>query len=78
MSERIDQMREDIRLMKQQAKNFDQKTCDACNKELVLPSVHFICGHSFHEFCVDGDQIKHCNIHGPGKCIYYLTIDDSF
>jgi hypothetical protein len=28
MTERIDAMREDIRLMKTQAKNFDQKNCD--------------------------------------------------
>lgn len=66
MTERIDAMREDIRLMKTQAKNFDQKNCDQCGKELALPSVHFICGHSFDEFCVDGDQIKRCNIHGQG------------
>lgn len=67
MTERIDAMREDIRIMKTQAKNFDQKNCDQCGKELGLPSVHFICGHSFCEFCVDGDSIKRCNIHGQGK-----------
>ena len=73
MTERIDAMREDIRLMKTQAKNFDQKNCDQCGKELALPSVHFICGHSFDEFCVDGDQIKRCNIHGQGNLFANVT-----
>jgi hypothetical protein len=31
-----------------------------------LPTVHFICGHVYHEFCTDGDMIKKCNLHAGG------------
>jgi len=39
--------------MKSTARNFDQKTCALCTKELSLPTVHFMCNHTYHEFCVE-------------------------
>lgn len=66
MTERIESMREDILRMKRTSKNFDQKNCSQCDQELKLPTVHFICGHTYHEFCTDGDMIKKCNSHAAG------------
>lgn len=64
MTERIEQMKEDILRMKRTSKNFgEQKNCSACDQELKLPTIHFMCGHTYHEFCAEGDVIKKCNIH---------------
>jgi hypothetical protein len=48
--------------MKTTARNFDVKNCAACGKELQLPTVHFMCGHSYHEFCVETEGIRRCTI----------------
>jgi len=61
MTDRIESMREDIQRMKRTSKNFDQKDCNQCGQELKLPTVHFMCGCTYHEFCTDGDMIKKCN-----------------
>ena len=49
----INSMKREIVAMKQTARTFDKKTCDHCEKELQLPTVHFLCNHSYHEHCVD-------------------------
>lgn len=66
MTERINSMREDIQRMKRTSKNFDQKNCSQCDQELKLPTVHFMCGHTYHEFCTDYDMIRKCNSHAAG------------
>lgn len=66
MTEHIETMREDIQRMKRTSKNFDQKDCNACGQELKLPTVHFLCGHVYHEYCAEGDMIKKCHLHAPG------------
>jgi len=49
----INSMKSEIGRMKSTARTFDKKICDHCEKELQLPTVHFLCSHSFHEHCVD-------------------------
>jgi vacuolar protein sorting-associated protein 11 len=39
--------------MKTTAINFEQKECNECGNQLSLPTIHFTCGHTFHEFCID-------------------------
>ena len=39
--------------MKTTAINFEQKCCAECNQPLQLPTIHFMCGHVYHEFCID-------------------------
>lgn len=31
---------------------FQSSKCIACNQDLELPSVHFMCQHSYHQQCV--------------------------
>jgi len=46
--------------MKRTAKNFDQRNCTSCEKELTLPTVHFMCGHTYHEYCVESEGVRKC------------------
>jgi hypothetical protein len=55
---RIDEMRTEIRELKTQAKNFNPKKCDSCSSPLSLPTIHFMCGHTFHDQCIDSDSGK--------------------
>lgn len=34
-------------------KVIQQRKCQGCKQDLDLPSVHFMCGHSYHKNCVD-------------------------
>lgn len=35
------------------AKIFQKTKCNMCNSPLELPSVHFLCSHSFHQHCFE-------------------------
>lgn len=63
----INSMKSEISRMKSTARTFDKKVCDHCEKELQLPTVHFLCSHSYHEHCVDSEGIRHCSICVHGK-----------
>lgn len=63
----INSMKSEIVRMKQTARTFDKKTCDHCEKELQLPTIHFLCAHSYHEHCVDPEGIRRCTICASGK-----------
>ena len=58
----ISNFKSEIAKMKRTARNFDQKACAACGKELQLPTVHFMCTHTYHEFCVETEGIRRCTI----------------
>jgi|TARA_B110000285_G_C15042823_1_gene572700 vacuolar protein sorting-associated protein 11 len=59
--EKIKTMRNEIHELKTQAKNFNQKKCPACEEPLTLPTIHFMCGHTYHDTCIDADNGKrHC------------------
>ncbi|XP_071483682.1 vacuolar protein sorting-associated protein 11 homolog [Diadema antillarum] len=56
----IKQYREETRKMKSQieemktsAKMFQVSKCSVCNHPLELPSIHFLCQHSYHQHCFE-------------------------
>jgi len=38
---------------------FQASKCSCCNKSLELPSVHFYCGHSYHQACFESYSAEH-------------------
>lgn len=59
-TEQIAKMKGDIRVMKSTAKSFDQKNCTQCKYELKIPAVYFMCGHAYHEYCLESEGIRKC------------------
>ncbi|XP_041030262.1 vacuolar protein sorting-associated protein 11 homolog isoform X2 [Carcharodon carcharias] len=51
--EETKKIREEIEELKSSAKIFQKPKCSMCNSPLELPSVHFLCGHSFHQHCFE-------------------------
>lgn len=59
---KIHNCKNEIAKMKQTAIDFNnKKTCDQCRRELSLPTVHFMCKHTYCESCVD-------DVNGIRKC----------
>ena len=56
----INKMKQEIVELKTSAKNFNQKECSLCDKKLSLPTIHFMCGHTFHDYCVDSEGKRKC------------------
>eukprot|EP00164_Ancoracysta_twista_P003478 GFYU01004640.1.p1 GENE.GFYU01004640.1~~GFYU01004640.1.p1 ORF type:complete len:938 (-),score=267.55 GFYU01004640.1:157-2970(-) len=52
-------MRDEIEELQSSAKIFQKNKCEACSQPLELPSVHFLCMHSFHQRCL-GDNESEC------------------
>jgi len=50
---RTTRMREQLRELTDGAVEFKEDRCGVCREPLELPSVHFLCKHSFHEGCID-------------------------
>ncbi|XP_062869801.1 vacuolar protein sorting-associated protein 11 homolog [Trichomycterus rosablanca] len=46
-------LRAEIQELRTSAKIFQKTKCSMCNSPLELPSVHFLCGHSFHQHCFE-------------------------
>ncbi|XP_038609321.1 vacuolar protein sorting-associated protein 11 homolog isoform X3 [Tachyglossus aculeatus] len=46
-------LRQEIHDLKTSPKIFQKTKCSMCNSALELPSVHFLCGHSFHQHCFE-------------------------
>lgn len=53
---------------------FQARRCSACTRNLTLPTVHFLCKHSFHQECLnknvvgqDGDDKAECPLCKPGN-----------
>ncbi|XP_066990678.1 vacuolar protein sorting-associated protein 11 homolog isoform X3 [Macrobrachium rosenbergii] len=46
-------MKETINNIRTTAIQFTATKCNICNNELELPSVHFLCMHSFHQHCFE-------------------------
>ena len=53
---KIKEMRSEINDLKTSAKNFNPKKCDSCSSALSLPTIHFMCGHTFHDQCIESDN----------------------
>ena len=60
--DKIKSMRTEIKDLKTQAKNFNPKKCDGCQNPLSLPTIHFMCGHTFHDQCIEAEngQTRYC------------------
>ena len=46
-------LRREIDDLRGGAQVFQQTRCTECGMQLSLPAVHFLCGHSFHENCLN-------------------------
>ncbi|KAM3922693.1 vacuolar protein sorting-associated protein 11 homolog [Leptodactylus fuscus] len=46
-------VRQDIHVLCNSPKIFQKTKCSICSSGLELPSVHFLCGHSFHQHCFE-------------------------
>ncbi|XP_010156406.1 PREDICTED: vacuolar protein sorting-associated protein 11 homolog, partial [Eurypyga helias] len=46
-------LRREIEELKSSPKIFQKTKCSICTSALELPSVHFLCGHSFHQHCFE-------------------------
>jgi len=49
-------LKEDIERLANDPKVFQSSKCSLCQTALSLPTVHFLCGHSFHQRCVGGNE----------------------
>lgn len=58
-----EKMRSEIEELKTSAKIFQLTKCSACMALLDLPSVHFMCMHSFHQRCLNDE--KECLLCSP-------------
>jgi hypothetical protein len=53
----IRNMQDEIEEVKTQTKHFNNKECAKCpGEKLELPTINFMCGHSFNVRCVDMSQ----------------------
>ncbi|XP_075696250.1 vacuolar protein sorting-associated protein 11 homolog [Rhinoderma darwinii] len=46
-------IRQEIHELRNSPKIFQKTKCSICSSALELPSVHFLCGHSFHQHCFE-------------------------
>jgi hypothetical protein len=53
--EEISKMQTEIVELRTSARLFSQKECTLCKKKLALPTIHFMCGHTYHDYCVESD-----------------------
>lgn len=51
--EETEKMKSHIEELRTSAKIFQVSKCSGCNYQLELPSVHFLCGHSYHQQCFE-------------------------
>lgn len=58
--EQIEDAQKKYKKLKTQAQTFQETKCGTCGSQLINPSVHFMCGHSFHENCLESLE---CPIH---------------
>ena len=54
-----EKMMNTIQEMQTLPKVFQASKCSCCNKSLELPSVHFYCGHSYHQACFESYSAEH-------------------
>ncbi|XP_033108411.1 vacuolar protein sorting-associated protein 11 homolog isoform X2 [Anneissia japonica] len=62
-----EKMKGQIEDLKASAKIFQVSTCSICNHALELPSVHFLCQHSYHQHCFEGyaENDQECPVCAP-------------
>ena len=58
----IKNAKQKFRNLKTKVTNFQPQICNECGEELELPTINFLCGHSFHEECLGPfDQMYECS-----------------
>ncbi|GAB6019030.1 Vacuolar protein sorting-associated protein 11 [Chamberlinius hualienensis] len=62
-----ERMRSQIDEIKTSARIFQVTKCSTCNHTLELPSVHFLCQHSYHQHCFDSYS------DGESECIVCMA-----
>ena len=58
---RVKTLRKEMLELKTQARRFQSTKCAGCEQKLTLPSVHFMCLHSYHQHCLT-DSVRHCQL----------------
>lgn len=56
----MQELKEERMKLQSERKLFEQKQCSKCTIDLSLPTFYFMCGHVFHESCVqekDGQKV---------------------
>lgn len=61
----IEKTKQSITNLRTTAQLFQLKECADCGKKLELPIYHFMCNHSYHEYCIMADTTREC----PKCCI---------
>ncbi|XP_065843977.1 vacuolar protein sorting-associated protein 11 homolog [Oscarella lobularis] len=51
--EDTERMRREIEQLKTSAKVFQPTKCHSCTNPIDLPAIHFLCGHSYHQGCLE-------------------------
>lgn len=54
----VEKTKSEIESIESQPKTFQSSRCSACSNFLKLPSIHFLCGHSFHYSCFEGYSLE--------------------
>merc|ERR1711924_117813 len=49
-------MQQDIVTLRTKAQVFQNTKCYQCSLTLEVPAAHFFCGHSYHNYCLAGDE----------------------
>lgn len=63
----VEKIKNEIDSIESQPKTFQSSRCSACSNFLKLPSIHFLCGHSFHYSCFEGYSLN--NDHDCPICL---------
>ena len=50
---RIEEYDKSVKDIKITAKNFNTNRCSSCRDSLDLPFIYFVCGHAYHQSCID-------------------------
>ena len=62
----IDKFKNEYKSLVSSPKLFESSTWSKCNDLLTVPTFHFLCGHVYHESCVQEDEYKKvCKICHP-------------
>lgn len=56
--------RQEITELSTKPQTFNNTRCAACGKQLELPTVHFLCKHSFHQTCLNMEAGEDGNVEG--------------
>ena len=73
LNKEIDGVKQSITTLRTTAQPFQLNQCSECGKKLELPIYHFMCNHSFHDYCVSSEaERKEC----PKCCVQAQQIID--